>query len=736
MIEILTDATRLLAFANVLVLSTVVILAFSLLAYSFTYSFRVSVARRFSLVLACIMIVYASEVAVARVISPTAAEAWLRFEWLGIALMPAAYYLFSLGVLATTNYRVRRNWVGAIIGVISLLSAVDAIFGRQIVEDVRYTPLVAYLESGPLFWLFAGFFAVALVLSLRNILKARSRCLTDATRRRMNFLLLGFIAPGVGVFPYLIALSRLQGAPETSTFMFVLALVGNILVAVMIVVMSYTVAYFGALTPDRVVRYRMVRFLLRGPAVAILAILAIQTVPTIEEWLRLPRDIVLFSVITGVVVCSQLFLSVSKTLVDRLIYREDRDEIAWLRELDRHLLTTTDLRQFLENHLVALCELLRVQSGFVASVVGTDLILEVMVGSTEAYARVRSGADWADTLTRTVQNVDGPIPHSERGFWLWPLQERSEDGDVSVSMGMLGVEARTDAPLLSQDEEAVVESMVERITSALIDRRLQQSVFVTLRTIIPDIARIQSMRNMIPYVEHESETSTAAAMLDPSPIFSPEFEAWVKDALSHYWGGPKLTQSPLMGLRMVNDTLMRADDDPTKALRLVLASALERLKPEGKPNLTAPEWLLYNILEMRFIQGRKVREIADRLAMSESDLYRKQRVAIGHLARVLTEMEQENGATHAQDAFANDGYASGASANGASANGDSGTPAGTMPPSHSALTDGALEDDTFTDTFPGTFTEPSVETRAPNARTKPEEQDQKESQEPARQDTR
>jgi hypothetical protein len=68
-----------------------------------------------------------------------------------------------------------------------------------------------------------------------------------------------------------------------------------------------------------------------------------------------------------------------------------------------------------------------------------------------------------------------------------------------------------------------------------------------------------------------------------------------------------------------------------------------RLRPEGKQNFNAPEWLLYNILEMRFIQGRKVREIADRLAMSESDLYRKQRVAIGQLARVLTEMEQENG---------------------------------------------------------------------------------------------
>ena len=29
--------------------------------------------------------------------------------------------------------------------------------------------------------------------------------------------------------------------------------------------------------------------------------------------------------------------------------------------------------------------------------------------------------------------------------------------------------------------------------------------------------------------------------------------------------------------------------------------------------------------------------------MSESDLYRKQRVAIDHLARVISEMEQEEG---------------------------------------------------------------------------------------------
>ncbi|MEZ4663206.1 MAG: hypothetical protein R2911_37135 [Caldilineaceae bacterium] len=66
---------------------------------------------------------------------------------------------------------------------------------------------------------------------------------------------------------------------------------------------------------------------------------------------------ILFSTITAVIVFSQLILSVTKSLVDRIVYREDRNEVAWMRELDRRLLTTSDLRQFLENNLTALCEL-------------------------------------------------------------------------------------------------------------------------------------------------------------------------------------------------------------------------------------------------------------------------------------------------------------------------------------------------------------------------------------------
>jgi hypothetical protein len=124
-------------------------------------------------------------------------------------------------------------------------------------------------------------------------------------------------------------------------------------------------------------------------------------------------------------------------------------------------------------------------------------------------------------------------------------------------------------------------------------------------------------------------------------IEDPEFNSMVRDALTHYWGGPKLTESPLLQLQVVQDELTDHDNNPTSALRDILARAIEQQRPEGSRSLASTEWILYNILEMKFVQGKRVRDVARRLAMSESDLYRKQRVAIENVARTIATMEQE-----------------------------------------------------------------------------------------------
>jgi len=95
---------------------------------------------------------------------------------------------------------------------------------------------------------------------------------------------------------------------------------------------------------------------------------------------------------------------------------------------------------------------------------------------------------------------------------------------------------------------------------------------------------------------------------------------------------------------------MQEHDTATKALRATLQQAIELQRPGGERRLTTAEWILYNILELKFVQGQKVRDVARRLAMSESDLYRKQRVAIENVARALSQMERDAQISDASEA--------------------------------------------------------------------------------------
>jgi len=177
--------------------------------------------------------------------------------------------------------------------------------------------------------------------------------------------------------------------------------------------------------------------------------------------------------------------------------------------------------------------------------------------------------------------------------------------------------------------------LANRAALALEDRQLQQRVFRSLEDIQPQIDMLQHMRAAGRY------DTRATLLTEPLPRET-DLADWVKDALTHYWGGPKLTNNPLMKLRVVQLLAEEYDGNASNALRALLRKAVDQVKPQGERRFTS-EWILYNILEMKFIEGRKVREVAGRLAMSEADLYRKQRVAVEAVARAILDMEQNEG---------------------------------------------------------------------------------------------
>ncbi len=612
-------------FANLVLSSAILILSFSLLAYILTFNLHSRVGRAFAALLLGVVIVYSGDIVLPRV---EWQEFWLRFQWLGIALVPAAYLHFSRAVLlATWLHPYQRRWVWLIRAAYGL-SAFFALLA--VATDILVLPPagafpVTYLQPGLLLLPFTLYFIIATLWGGWTLLRARSAARSTASKRRLNYLLWSFAAPALGVFPYLI-LAPSAGKADP-VLVLILASIANVAVGVMLIAMTYSVAYYGVLSPDRVVKRQLIYFLLRGPSVAVLVVGILLATPKLEAILGLPPDTAVTLLVVGTIVLAPLLFYLGQSSIDRVLYHTEADEVQWLRTLETRLMTSSDLRQFLENVLISLCDAYQVHTGFVALPGETEARIEAILGNEKDARRILSLPEVQTLLT--AENPDSEF-HAVDGYLVRTLINRHTDQPI----GLVGLCQPADVPA-PHDPEAltVIEHLLRRAEIAVEDRRLQLDVVEALRPILPDIEVIQALRGAVPYVI--APPASPAGVL----VASPEFGEWVRDALTHFWGGPKLSDSPLLDLQVVRQRLGEFDDSPTRALRAVLQTAVERQRPPGPRQMTTSEWLLYNILDLKFIQGKRVREVANRLAMSESDLYRKQRVAIAEVARTLAEME-------------------------------------------------------------------------------------------------
>jgi len=279
------------------------------------------------------------------------------------------------------------------------------------------------------------------------------------------------------------------------------------------------------------------------------------------------------------------------------------------------------------------CDLLRVPSAFVASVSPEGARIEAKVGPD-------APPEEAANLSLSVIQNGAPSPHPDSLFvwdryWVMPLHAQSEaDGLARPNevLGLMALRARAPQPDLTPDETQTLETLAERAAAALEDRRLQRNVFAALDSLLSQVDRLQRLRAAARY--------SSAQVLMPDAVAESDLTQYVRDALKQYWGGPKLANSPLLRLKVVEQALRDHNGNAANALRAVLHDAIERVRPEGQRKFIA-EWILYNILEMKFMQGRSVREVAMRLAVSEADLYRKQKVAIEQVAHAIAEMERD-----------------------------------------------------------------------------------------------
>jgi hypothetical protein len=405
----------------------------------------------------------------------------------------------------------------------------------------------------------------------------------------------------------------------------------NISVAIQMVMITYTVAYFGVSFPDRVVKSRLFQWILRGPVVAstVLAVTVIVNRLSLRLGIENSRAVP-FTMVAVLLLLQYVITLVRPTIERWFFYGEDRGDVARLQLLEERLLTSGDVKQFLESVLNAACDVMGVGSAFVAVVGQEGLELEVAVGSHDPLRDAEDLPPLLVTDEKAGFKLLGSV-FTWDVYWLIPLRLV----DPPEIVGLFGLYARSEEPSFSPEEEARIKVLVERATVALADRILQLEVFSAVDRLVPEVEDIQRLRAAALYGKAGSLTVSMNGVHTQEEVAN-----LVKEALGHYWGGPRLTRSPLLELRIVRRAAQEHDGNPVNALRAILRQAIERVRPEGDRRFTA-EWMLYNILEMKFLQGRKVRDVAMRLAMSEADLYRKQRVAIEEVARAVAEMERE-----------------------------------------------------------------------------------------------
>jgi hypothetical protein len=631
--------------ANETLAATIVVLAASILLYNVTRNLRNRIARTSAIVLGCVTVAYVADVFVTLGPGLSAYETALRFQWLGIAYIPAALFHLSDALLATTGLpsRGRRRRVGRLLYAISTLFLILALSTDLVINPVTITTTIPQvgaavgLQAGPVFPIYTLVLVIVVSAAFINANRARLRCVTRDTRRRMGYLQYAMLTPVVGIYPF----SVLLGAgTEFSITGLILVNVANFGIVLMLLFLAYPLSFFGSSVPDRVVKRELLRFVLRGPMTALLALGMYVFTKATRQILGLQGEEFTPFAIVAVILLWQWGIALALPWLERrLVYAgEEFEQLDELADLSERLLTRNDLLQLIDALLASACDYLRVNVAFVAAyqephfdmvrALGHDFPTNTTLNDYAAY--LRSSAAGVDAENGTILVW--------QQYWLVPLAGKRSSASNSRTglIGLFGIQARNELIDLTDDERKMMLSFAARAAEALEDMALQEEIYAALEGLLPQIHLTRRTSSEIEYRPGRNAAAPAAPVVDRT-----QFTEQVWAALRHFWGGPGLTNSRLLELRIVRSALQENDDNPTKALRAVLLQAMERLRPDGERKPLSPEWTLFTILELRFLKGMKVRETANRLALSEPDLYRKQRIAIDAVAETLWGMEYD-----------------------------------------------------------------------------------------------
>ena len=637
--SLLINLSLILETLNQIMYAVVAITAIALFMYATGFNFRERIVQTFALILLCVVLIYTGETMAAVTTQAMYIELWLQLKWVGLMMLPAVYLHFSDALLTLTGRpsRGRRSKIVWLVYALTAASAVLIFFGISVGTLAAEPAPIYYLERNQITFFFGIGYILVMVMVSYNMARALFRTATNTGVRRMVYLMAGAAAPAITSIVFLYHGNEWFAIhPHYFWFFSILA---SIITVIFLVVLTYAVSFFGLRWTDRQVKSRLFRWMMRGPFVAAI-VLGLTTAA--RRYGELQGDPYIFYVplvMVGTILLLEYAVNLFSPHVEKsLFWGDDREDLETIQSLQDRMLTNRDLRQFLETTAAVISERLPASSGFIAVLDGESVDQVVTTGDPKQIAALEINQKFIEKVQENLAHDSGLFEW--QGLYLLPLEFQFDDGRTLL-LGLGGFAKKNSSQVEEEDREAVLQ-LAERATLAIKDHNLQKQVIESLSALQTEVDYLQSIRAVGSFDKQK------LSVLE-KPDLPDGMSDWVKDALTHYWGGPKLTNNPLINFKVVESASERHEGNRTNALRGVLTEAIEKMKPSGERKFTS-EWLLYNILELKFLQGKKVREVARKLAVSEADLYRKQKIAIENVALNIAAMETKaNGNSEPSD---------------------------------------------------------------------------------------
>ncbi len=509
-------------------------------------------------------------------------------------MLPAVYLHFSDALLTVSGRpsRGRRKTLVWLTYFITGAAAVLIFFGVTIGGLTSEKAPMFYLARNQITFFFGLFYILVMAMVSYNLIRAMIRTATKTGLRRMIYLLAGAAAIAFSCIIFLFHGNN-WFAIHPHWFWFFSILASSVAIFFM-VVMTYTVSFFGLLWTDRQIKSRLFRWLLRGPFTAAV-VLGLTTVA--RRYGELQGDSYIYYVpivMVGGTLLLQYAINLFSPYIEKsFFWGDDRGDLDTIQSLQDRMLTNRDLYQFLETTAALISDRLPVSGGFIALLEGDKVTRSVSTGDQKAIENYLLDEKFIKEAQENLVNQDGLIEW--QGLYLVPLEYSFEDG-TSKLLGLGGFVISDVREIKDDDREAVLQ-LAERATLAIKDHAIQKQVIESLSALQTEVDYLQNIRAA-------SSFNVDKLKNIEQPELPEGMATWVKDALTHYWGGPKLTNNPLMQLKVVEEESENQDGNRTNALRSVLTEAIEMIKPGGERKFTS-EWLLYNILELKFLQGKK-----------------------------------------------------------------------------------------------------------------------------------